>query len=116
MKKLIIILAVFFTLQSCNVYKATNSNELKAGKTYKMTYNDKELKAKFMSEDDSNVVFATKKDTMNLKKDDIKNLKIRKFSTIKTIGFGILVVCGIAVADFVIDPGTGKGTTMQSPN
>ena len=116
MKKIIMLAAVFFALQSCNVYKATNNNELKSGKTYKMSYNEKVLKAKFISEDATNVVFATKKDTMNLVKEDIKELKVRKFSTLKTIGCGVLVICGIAVADFIIDPDIGKGTTAQSPN
>lgn len=117
MKKVILSsLFLIFFLQSCNVYKETNSASLKQGKTYKIQLETEKIKAKYIATENSELIFLKKKDTLKINQNDIKQLKLRKFSTLKTIGCGVLAVVGISVVDFIIDPKIGTGATMNSPN
>jgi hypothetical protein len=90
MKKAIIIsLVISFLLQSCFSYKNLNLKEkqLIVGKEYKIMQNGKFVKTKLLTLNDSIANFKIGKDKKDIKVSDIKDVKIRKISIVKTILF-----------------------------
>mgnify|MGYP001464168703 CR=1 FL=1 len=104
MKKLYILLLLLF--QSCFSYKYVNFNDIKNKKQQKIeiTYLDKtNVKGRLVFIDKNKIILQNKEQNQTILKDEIYDLKVRKFSILKlaVVGFstyGALVI--IALASF----------------
>jgi hypothetical protein len=90
-------------LQSCYTYKATSIKEkpLIVGKIYKIREDDKFVKSKMISTNDSVLTVMVGNVEKDIYTANIKEIKIQKFSAIKTVGLTLgvgLVLFGIIAA------------------
>ena len=117
MKKILILLVVIqIVLQSCHTYKTVNNQELQNGKTYKIVVDNKKLKVKLNQATDSTIVVTHKNEEKIIAKSEIKEIKKRKFSILKTIALPVGIVVGFVGLVAISDPEIGGGATMNFPN
>lgn len=110
----ITILILSLLLQSCYTYKTIDPNKthLTEGKKYKIKVDNKVQKANLVSLNDSTATFKTGNKNIQIAEKEIGEIKIRKFSILKTaslvtgIALGIIIGIGIALQDF--NPGGGN--------
>lgn len=97
------LLIVSFLLQSCYTYKAISIKEtpLLVGKKYKIREADKFVKSKIIIANDSVITVV---EGGNVEKDiyvkQIKEIKVREFSVLKTVGLTVGLTLGILVGGF----------------
>ncbi|GAB3716759.1 hypothetical protein [Flavobacterium koreense] len=97
MKKVITLLVLIsFLMQSCYSYKAIDKNvtSKEVGKTYKIKLGGMEYKGKLIAFNDSVTTFKVRKSEMAFKTSEINIIKVRKLSSLKTIGFTTMLVVG----------------------
>lgn len=94
MKKLFLLLVMFFLLQSCFSYKAMDNDpsKMETGKTYKIERNHKYTKVVFYDIKDSTILVNEKFEEKQIPIKDITNIKKRNFSIIKTLGYPLAVI------------------------
>lgn len=96
------LLVVSFLLQSCYTYKATSIKEtpLLVGKNYKIRQDDKFVKSKLKTVTDSVITVMEGKVEKDIYVNKIKEIKVQKFSVLKTVGLtlGIIAVVGGTLA------------------
>ena len=100
------LLIVSFMLQSCYTYKAVSIKEtpLIVGQNYKIREVDRFVKSKLQSANDSVITVTEGKVVKDIYTANIKEIKVQKFSTLKTAGLtvgitlSLLVLAGAAVA------------------
>ena len=88
MKKLLPILIFSFLFQSCFSYKSANFNDIKNEKKQKFEVSklDKTIiKGRLISIDENTMILKNKGQKQTILKDEIYDLKVRKFSALKTI-------------------------------
>lgn len=85
------LLVVSFMLQSCYTYKAVSIKEtpLIVGKNYKIREVDKFVKSKLQSANDSVITVMEGNVQKNIYTANIKEIKVQKFSTLKTVGLTV---------------------------
>lgn len=88
---LIYLFVVSLILQSCFSYKTVdlNQNPLTLGKIYKIKTEDKFIKAILKAKTDSTLKFIINKNERHIFSTNIKEIKVKKFSDLKTIGFAV---------------------------
>jgi hypothetical protein len=100
MKKTILVLLAFsFLLQSCFSYKTIDSDSklLEIGKTYKIKVGNKEHVGKLVSVNDTLTTLQFVNKQRDFKTEDIKLIKKRKFSIVKTALLPVAIVAVISV-------------------
>ena len=106
MKKLLPILIFSFLFQSCFSYKSVNYSDIKNEKKQKFEVSklDKtEFKGRLISIDENKMILECKGQNQTILKDEIYDLNVRKFSVLKTVGFGVVsygALVIIALASF----------------
>ncbi len=96
MRKLYLLLAITFLFQSCFTYKhEVDPNAMVAGKTYKIKHKNKSSKVIFKSIADSAIVVTKDFEEAKIPLKDIKGIKKRKFSIVKTVVYPLGVVAAI---------------------
>jgi hypothetical protein len=100
---IIYLLVISFLLQSCYSYRAISLKEtpLIVDKNYKIKQEDKFIKAKLKIANDSVINVVEGKVEKDIYVNNIKEIKVRKFSVLKTVGLslGVILVGGlIAIA------------------
>lgn len=110
-KSILYIVLLSFLLQSCFSYKTVDKNgEFVMGKKYKIKQANKYEKVRLLSSTDSTITVNNAKKTENtIAKNDIKKIKKRRFSIIKTA----LLPVGIAVGGVVIIVAFGGGYKLE---
>ncbi len=102
----ILLLSISFLLQSCYSYKTVDlkSSKLVAEKQYKINANNKITKGKLLNANDTSLVFRTvyKEKTILFK--DIKTIKKRKFSVVKTVALVPVTVTTLTILFVLADP------------
>ncbi|RTY94994.1 hypothetical protein [Flavobacterium sp. GT3R68] len=105
----ITILILSLLLHSCYSYKTIDPGKtpLTEGKKYKIKIDDKFQKANLVSLNDSTANFKAGKKNIQIAEKDIKEIKIRKFSVLKTASLvtgsavlGVIIGIGLALQDF----------------
>ena len=97
------LLVVSFLLQSCYTYKATSIKEtpLLVGENYKIREADKFVKSNLKSANDSVITVMEGNVEKDIYVANIKEIKVEKFSLMKTLLFSLgipLVILGILFA------------------
>lgn len=98
MKQLKTVILIFtLLLQSCYTYKSIDikSNELEAGKMYRMMVNEKEFTARIVAIKSDNIQITTKKNRATIPLNEVHSIKKKKQQTLLTMGI-------IAVATAVL--------------
>ncbi len=110
-KYILYIVLLSFLLQSCFSYKTVDKNsEFVMGKKYNIKQANKYEKVRLLSSTDSTITVNNAKKTENtIAKNDIKKIKKRHFSIIKTA----LLPVGIAVGGVVIIVAFGGGYKLE---
>lgn len=110
-KSILYIVLLSFLLQSCFSYKTVDKNsEFVMGKKYNIKQANKYEKVRLLSSTDSTITVNNAKKTENtIAKNDIKKIKKRHFSIIKTA----LLPVGIAVGGVVIIVAFGGGYKLE---
>ena len=88
MKKLILLLSVSILFQSCFSYKPVDYNNIIADKKQKIEVEmlDKtNFKGQLVSKDETAMVLENNRSNKTIQKDEIYDLKVRKFSILKTV-------------------------------
>jgi len=88
MKKLILLLLFSFFFQSCFTYKSVNFDDIKNEKKQKFEVakiDKKNVKGRLVSIDKNTMTLENKGQNQTILKDEIYDLKVRKFSILKTI-------------------------------
>jgi hypothetical protein len=105
---IIYILITSFLLQSCYSYKTIDLNKtsLTQGKKYKYNtvQNKKFEKVTIKSSNDTIIIAKTGRKEKQITFADIKTIKVRKFSVIKTIALVPVSIVTLAIGAFLIDP------------
>ena len=88
MKPIIFLLCVCFLLSSCYSYKGVDlsRNKILTNKKYKIETKDTKIKAKIYKINDSTITIIKKGIKTEIALSNIKEIKKRKFSYLKTIG------------------------------
>ena len=106
MKKVLPILIFSFLLQSCFSYKSVNYSDINNEKKQKFEVSklDKiKVKGRLISIDENKMILECKGQNQTILKDEIYDLNVRKFSVLKTVGFGVVsygALVIIALASF----------------
>ena len=106
MKKLLPILIFSFLFQSCFSYKSVNYSDINNEKKQKFEVSklDKiKVKGRLISIDENKMILECKGQNQTILKDEIYDLNVRKFSVLKTVGFGVVsygALVIIALASF----------------
>ena len=114
MKKIILILLVAsFLFQSCFSYKAmdSESKSLEIGKIYKIKVGDKEHVGKLVSVNDTLTTLQSVNKQRDFKTEDIRLIKKRKFSIVKTVLLPVAIVTvisGIFLATYDLNIKSGN--------
>lgn len=97
MRKLFLLLAIVFLLQSCFSYKAMDNNpsKMETGKTYKIERNHKYSKVVFHNTKDSTILVSKNFKEQQIPIKDITSIKKRKFSIIKTVAFPLTIAAAL---------------------
>jgi len=103
MKNAIVYLLVFsFLLQSCQTYKDIDITKTKlvVGKTYQIKQDTKFVKVKLEKVNDSTLTVLEGNATKVIAVSEINEIKVKKFSTLKTVflSAGILTAAFVALA------------------
>jgi|TARA_B110001452_G_C15066711_1_gene372326 hypothetical protein len=88
MKKLILLLLFSFLFQSCFSYKSVNFNDIKNEKKQKFEVSklDKtNIKGRLVSIDENLMILENRKGNQTINENEIYDVKVRKFSILKTI-------------------------------
>ena len=114
MKNTIIFLLVFaFLFQSCHTYKALDLKEtpLVVGKNYQIKQDTKFVKAKLEKVNDSSITVLEGNTQKDITVSKIKEIKVKEFSTWKTVGLLVgltlttAVIIGVAAAETAVVTG-----------
>lgn len=93
MKKIVFLLSFIFLLQSCFSYKTINSkSEIKENKKIKIVKIDNHIiKGKIVSKNEKEItiISSNKRQPLTIPISEVKNLKIKKFSYLKTLSLGV---------------------------
>ena len=102
MRKLFLLVAISFLLQSCFSYRIdTKPNEMIVGKKYKIQRGNKSSKVLVKSINDSTVVVKKNWEEKQIPLKEITQAKKRKFSVIKTIALPTTIAV-VAVGIFAL--------------
>ena len=88
MKNLTFLLLVSILFQSCFSYKSVDYSSITAGKKQKIEVemlDRTNFKGQLVSKDETTMVLENNKSTQTIQKDEIYDLKVRKFSILKTV-------------------------------
>ena len=99
MKKLSLLLLISFLFQSCYSYKSVSFDDIKNEKKqkFKVEKLDKtNAKGRLVSIDENTMILENKGKSQTISKEEIYDVKVRKFSIIKSAG-GVLGTYGIIV-------------------
>ena len=101
MKKLILLLLFSVLFQSCFSYKSVNFNDIKNEKKQKfevLKLDKTNIKGRLISIDENMIILENRKGNQTINENDIYDVKVKKFSILKTItGLGSsYVFIGIA--------------------
>jgi len=114
MKNTIVYLLVFsFLLQSCHTYKAIDLKEtqLVEGKNYQIKQDTKFIKVKLEKVSDSTLTVLEGNTHKDITVSKIKEIKVKEFSTWKTVGLLVgltlttAVIIGVAAAETAVVTG-----------
>jgi len=106
---IIFFVIISFLFQSCYTYKAIDLKEtqLIVGKNYKIRQDKKFTKAELKAVSDSTITFVIKNHEINVPATQIKEIKVQKFSTLKTVGLilsaglvAVVIIGAIEMSDF----------------
>ncbi len=106
MKKLILLLLFSFLFQSCFSYKSVDFNSIESEKNqkFKVAKLDRtNVKGRLVSIDENTIILEKKDESQSILKDEIYDIKVRKFSILKLAGtvvgaFGIAgLLLGVAL-------------------
>ena len=110
MRKLYLLLAVAFLFQSCFTYRhEVDASAMIVGQTYKVKHKNKSSKVIFKSTTDSAIVVTKDFEEAKIPLQDIKSIKKRKFSWVKTIGMPVAVVGGLTLLFVIAYSGPSVG-------
>ena len=106
MKKLFLLFLISFLFQSCFSYKSVNFNDIKNEKKQKFEVSklDKtNIKGRLVSIDENVMILQNRMGNQTINKNEIYDVKVRKFSVLKTItGIGSsYVFIGIGALAFL---------------
>ena len=105
MKKLLFLLLLFsFLFQSCFSYKSVDFNSIESEKNqkFKVAKLDRtNMKGRLVSIDENTIILEKKDESQSILKDEIYDIKVRKFSILKlagavVVGFGAIGVLALA--------------------
>jgi hypothetical protein len=117
MKNYIVSMVVFtFLLQSCTAYKTTSALSFEDGKNYKIKQDEKWMKVKVISSNDSVLNVQKGSERFAIAKSSLTAVKKRKFSVVKTIVLVPVVVSVIAIGSYIVDPKINVPISPSSPN
>ena len=88
MKKFLILILFSFLFQSCFSYKSVNFNDIKNEKKQKLEISklDKtNIKGRLVSIDENVMILENRKGNQTINENEIYDVKVRKFSILKTI-------------------------------
>lgn len=112
MKTFIFLLAVLFLVSSCSSYKKFDleKDEVKVGKKYKIkTDSSKFQKVKIIEFDDKQLTVRSKGTTSYFKLNEIVEIRAKKFSVLKTVGFHLVAAVGLLAVAFASWSGPNIG-------
>jgi hypothetical protein len=93
MKKLIFLLSISILFQSCFSFKSVNYNDIAIGKKPKVEVKGvggKKIKGRLVSKNEQTMTLETKVGQQTIAVEEIYDVKVRKFSFLKTLGFSIV--------------------------
>jgi hypothetical protein len=96
MKKLIFLLLFSILFQSCFIYKSVDfkSNSIEKKQKFKVTKLDRtNIKGRLVSKNEKTMILENNEGLQTILKDEIYDMKVRKFAILKSFG----VVAGAAV-------------------
>tara|TARA_B100000787_G_scaffold20368_1_gene13924 strand:+ start:118 stop:456 length:339 start_codon:yes stop_codon:yes gene_type:complete len=88
MKNLALLLSFSILFQSCSSYKSVDYSSITADKKQKIEVemlDRTNFKGQLVSKDETTMVLENNKSTQTIQKDEIYDLKVRKFSILKTV-------------------------------
>lgn len=100
MKIIIYSLLISILLQSCYSYKAIDlktGTSLKEGKIYKINNTETLLKGKLISSNDTIIKLQIDKNEKQIPTTEVKEIKERKFSILKTVGLVPIIYAGVTI-------------------
>ena len=109
MKKLILLLLFSILFQSCFSYKSVDFNSIESEKNqkFKVAKLDRtNVKGRLVSIDENTIILEKKDESQSIHKDEIYDIKVRKFSILKSAG---TVVGAFGIAGLLI--GVALGAT-----
>lgn len=107
MKKLIFLLSISILFQSCFSYKSVNYNDIAIGKKPKVEVKGvggTNIKGRLVSKNEQTLILDTNGQLQEISVDEIYEVKVRKFSLLKSSGLlasSILVVTAVLFAVFL---------------
>ena len=119
MRKIVLLLATTFLLQSCFSYKQmeTNPSKMVIGKKYKIEQNHKFSRVVLKSISDSSIIVSKNWKEQQIPLKEITSIRKRKFSIIKTISLVPITVVSIVLIYVIANPNIGAGFGgFQFPN
>lgn len=99
MKKLILLLLFSILFQSCFSYKSIDFNSIESEKNqkFKVVKLDRtNVKGRLVSIDENTIILEKKDESQSILKDEIYDIKVRKFSILKLAGT-VVAASGITV-------------------
>ena len=109
MKKLkpLYFISLCILFQSCSNYKSVEYNDIRNNEKQKFKIVNKDqlkVKGKLVNKDDEKITLVTfDGKTLTIPKEEINELKIKKFSILKTTGYlGIQVLGGIGIVAVIV--------------
>jgi hypothetical protein len=100
MKKLLFLLSISILFQSCYSYKSIDYNNIETEKKQKFEIKGAEgtfSEGRLVSKNEKTIVLENKGQTQTISKEEIYDIKVREFSTLKSAG----LVVGLPIVTFI---------------
>jgi hypothetical protein len=94
MKKLLFLLAFSILFQSCYSYKSIDYNYIETEKKQKLEVlmlNKRSMKGQLVSKNEKTIILQTKDGQGTISVEEIYDVKVRKFSFLKSAGLAVLI-------------------------
>ena len=112
------LLAFILLLQSCYSYKAidTGTTTLTEGKTYKVKIDNHFEKTQFVSMNDSVAHFKAGKKDIQIPKNEMGAIQVRKFSTVKTVCTFTGIIAFVAIISVLTRMNNAEMGEIKNPS
>ena len=101
MKKIIFLLLTSILFQSCSSYKSVDFNNIVVEKKRKFEIekvDSSKLTGRLVSKNENSIVLENKRGIQTIQKSEIQELKVKKFSILKTASGAVYTYLGILIA------------------